>query len=145
MDFLLRKAKKEDILSLCSLENECFSCPWSERAFSESMDGSSVFFLCEQGGSVLGYIGAVFVLDECSITNICTKKEARGRGIGTSLLEALEGECNRRGAKEIFLEVRESNEAARHLYEKLGYSMLGTRVNFYSNPRENARIYKKVL
>ena len=46
-----------------------------------------------------------------------------------------------RGVKTVSLEVRESNAAARGLYEKSGFTCRGGRKNFYREPRENAAIY----
>lgn len=146
MDFSVRAATEADIPALCSLELECFSCPWSEESFSDSMrGGDTVFFIAEANGRALGYIGGVFVLDECTVTDVCTTERARRRGIARALIEALFGECGRRGAHGIFLEVRESNSAAVSLYERLGFARVGKRVGAYQKPREDAYIYKKTL
>ena len=147
MNFYIREAASSDIPALCALERECFSSPWSEGAFSESMQsGNAHFLLCEgEGGEVLGYIGGIFLLDECTVTDVCTAEHARRQGIGEALLKQLEAECRARGAAHIFLEVRESNTAAIRLYERLGYERLGVRAGAYSKPRENAYSYGKTV
>ncbi len=143
MSYTVREARASDIPSLASLERECFSSPWSEDAFRDSMNAeNTVFLLCEdESGEAIGYVGCVLVLDECSITDICTAQHARGKGVGYTLMRALEHECNERGVREIFLEVRESNGIAKRLYERCGYKRCGTRRNFYTAPREDAAIY----
>ena len=64
----------------------------------------------------------------------------RRRGIGEMLLEGLIGEAKKREAAGIFLEVRESNEAARAMYENAGFAVTGVRRDYYHAPRENAVI-----
>lgn len=147
MDYFIREATDDDVPSLCSLELECFSSPWSEGAFYESMDGgNAVFLICEdECGEALGYIGGIFVLDECTVTDVCTTARARRQGIGETLMNRLEDECRKRDISHIFLEVRESNEGAIRLYEKLGYERLGVRAGAYSNPRENGYSYGKTV
>ncbi len=145
--YIIKEATSADIPALSSLERECFSSPWSEGAFSESMQsGNAVFLLCEdEGGAALGYIGGIFVLDECTVTDVCTAEHARRQGIGEALMVRLEDECRARGATGIFLEVRVSNEGAIRLYEKLGYKRLGVRAGAYSKPREDAYSYGKTV
>ncbi len=146
MSILIRAAHIKDIPSLAELERECFSLPWSENSFKESMDGANtVFYVCETEDDIVGYVGAVFAFDECSVTNVCTSQNARRQGIGEALMRYLEAECKGRGAARIFLEVRESNAGAISLYEKLGYSRLGIRRGFYSKPREDAFVYGKEI
>ena len=146
-DHKVRVARVEDIASMCLLEQECFSLPWTEGDFRSMMSGDGgAFFVCvSHSGDVLGYIGSYFVLDECSITNVCVTKRARRSGIGNALLDALESECRARGASFVTLEVRESNSAAISVYESRGYERCGVRVGFYQMPREDAFIYTKAF
>ena len=73
--------------------------------------------------------------------NVSVEKEYRRQGIAGMILDALLEEGKKRGVKEFTLEVRESNEGARRLYEKKGFVNEGVRPNFYSNPNEGAVIY----
>lgn len=145
IEYVVREAGESDIPRMCSLEKECFSHPWTEGDFRTSMAGGScAFFVCESnGGDILGYIGSYFVLDECSITNVCVTEHARRMGIGNALLGALEAECRARKTEFVTLEVRVSNAAAISVYESRGYQRCGTRAGFYQNPREDAFVYRK--
>ena len=146
MSITVREAKIDDIPILCALEAECFSSPWSENAFSESMsEEGSIFLLAELGGEAVGYAGGICVLDECSVTNVAVGAAYRQKGAGSSLMLALESEAYKRGARLMFLEVRVSNAPAISVYEKLGYEKCGTRRDFYSKPREDAYVYRKEL
>ena len=146
MMYNVKRAEESDIREMCRLERECFSSPWSEAAFTETMrsDGG-VFFVCECDRQIVGYAGAVCVLDECSITNVAVTEKYRRRGISRMLLDALEREVSGRGAFTVFLEVRVSNAPAISAYESRGYERCGIRRNFYSRPTEDAYVYKKEL
>ena len=146
MEHIIRRAIENDISGLCALERECFSSPWSEGAFSDSMKSDTTeFFVCEEHGDIIGYIGIVCLLDECSVTNICVSSDHRKKGVATALLDAAEKRAAGRGALAVFLEVRVSNYAAIALYEGRGYDSCGRRRNFYTKPTEDAFVYKKQL
>lgn len=144
--YSIKKAEESDIREMCRLEQECFSSPWSEAAFTETMrsDGG-VFFVCECDGQIVGYAGAVCVADECSVTNVAVTANYRRQGISRMLLDALEREASGRGACTLFLEVRVSNAPAISAYESRGCERCGVRRNFYSIPTEDAYVYKKEL
>ena len=97
------------------------------RAFRETDGG--VILAAEEGNDLLGYVWARFVLDEGDIGNVAVAPDSRRRGIGAALLKALFAESERRGAAVLQLEVRESNLAARRLYEKNGFEIVGKRKN----------------
>ena len=69
---------------------------------------------------------------------IASDPACRRCGIGGALLKALTEEAARRHAGSVFLEVRESNDAARAMYRKAGFKESGIRRNYYHAPLENA-------
>ena len=69
---------------------------------------------------------------------IGVRSHARGRGIGAAILDALLGWSREAGAREIFLDVRPSNESAIHLYETRGFVEIGRRPRYFRNPVEEA-------
>lgn len=138
------KMKNEDVHAVALLEGECFSSPWSETSLLESLENEGSIFLCAKSNEkIVGYIGASVVLDEAYVSDIAVAKSERRKGIGKKLLEECEKLCRKKGASFLSLEVRKSNEAARALYEKRGFCVLGERKNFYSDPRENALVMTK--
>ena len=142
----IRRAEERDILGMCALERECFSSPWGNDAFVDTMcSDSGMFFVCECDGEIVGYVGAVCVADECSITNVAVTESYRRRGISRGLLDRLEREATDRGVCVVFLEVRVSNVPAISAYESRGYERCGVRRRFYSKPVEDAYVYKKEL
>ena len=80
------------------------------------------------------------IAGEGDVTNIAVFPEYRGRGIGAALTKALIVEGRKRGMNAFTLEVRVGNQAAIHIYEKLGFRSEGVRKGFYEKPKEDALI-----
>ena len=77
------------------------------------------------------------------IASVVIAPEARNQGIGTAMLAHLMEEGRREGLSAYTLEVRVSNAAAIHVYEKLGFVSEGIRPGFYEKPAEDAVIFWK--
>lgn len=140
---------REHISRIAQIEKQCFSIPWSEQAFEESMSYDHAVFLValsEETDEITGYIGMYRVFNEGDITNVAVAPEYRGMGIGTKLMKAVIERAKELAIQDIILEVRESNETAIHLYKKMGFEKAGIRKNFYEKPVENAIVmYLKLL
>ena len=135
---------EEYIGGVASLERECFSHPWSEKSLREELDNDQAHFLCAVAdGFIAGYIGVQEIVGEAYITNVAVSEKFRRRGIAEKLLEEAERGAIKRGCMLITLEVRASNDPAKALYKKRGFKEVGTRKNFYSDPREDAEIMTK--
>ena len=118
--------------------------PWSEKSLREELDNDQAHFLCAVAdGCVAGYIGVQEIVGEAYITNVAVSEKFRRRGIAEKLLEEAERGATKRGCVLITLEVRASNDPAKALYKKRGFKEVGTRKNFYSDPREDAEIMTK--
>lgn len=96
----------------------------------------------EQDGQVVGFIVGRHALDEWEIENIAVNGAARRCGLGSRLVGELLNHVRSRGGASVFLEVRESNRAARSLYEKWAFIEVGRRKMYYQNPAEDALILK---
>ena len=96
----------------------------------------------EQAGSVAGFIVGRQAADEWELENIAVTGAARRGGLGSRLVGELLDHVRNRGGKTVFLEVRESNRAARSLYEKWAFVEVGRRKAYYQNPAEDALILK---
>ena len=88
-----------------------------------------------------GFVIACAAGGECELENIVVAERAQRRGLGLSLMRALATEARAHSASRIFLEVRESNAAARRLYEKCGFALTGRRPSYYADPTEDAISY----
>ena len=84
------------------------------------------------------------MLGEGNITNMAVAKEYRKKGVGAALMQEMERLGREKNVDIFFLEVRESNEPAQRLYEKMGYNNIGIRKRFYERPVENAIVMSKM-
>ncbi len=139
-----RKMTAEDVPFISRLEEETFSMPWSADSFLEMISKEDArYYVAEEDGRLLGGCGVLMIAGEGNITNVAIAPEARNRGIGTALLRHLMAEGEREGLTAYTLEVRVSNAAAIHVYEKLGFVSAGVRPGFYEKPVEDALIFWK--
>jgi ribosomal-protein-alanine N-acetyltransferase len=99
----------------------------------------------EAESAVQGFLVARVVDTEWEIENIAVSGPARRRGLGTRLLGEFLDWARGEGAVAVFLEVRESNRAARALYEKWAFVESGRRPRYYREPEEGAVIYRLCL
>ena len=142
----IRPMTIEDCEQVAAIEAVSFSMPWSLKAFTETVQKLNFrYFVAEEDGEVLGYCGFLYVLDEAEIPNVCVKASVRKQGIGKQMMTVLIEEAAKLGMAVLYLEVRESNRAARSLYESLGFVENGIRKNFYEQPVENAVLMSKTL
>ncbi len=129
------------IQGIVSIENECFSAPWSEASVRAELDNENAHFLVAAAGEmVMGYIGVHEIVGEAYIANVAVSSCYRRLGIASVLLAEAEKGAKERGCEFISLEVRQSNTPAISLYEKRGYTVRGVRKNFYSDPIEDGII-----
>ena len=97
----------------------------------------------QAGGGLLGFLVALTVGAEWELENLAVLQKQRRRGLGRRLLRALVVQARKVGADSIFLEVRESNQAARRFYESGGFQAEGRRPGYYSDPAEAAIVYRR--
>ena len=139
-----RRMTPEDVPFISKLEQETFSMPWSADSFQEMINKEdAVYYVAERDGQLLGGCGVLMIAGEGNITNVVVAPEARNQGVGTGMLKHLMEEGSRAGLTAYTLEVRVSNAAAIHVYEKLGFVSEGIRPGFYEKPTEDAMIFWK--
>lgn len=137
----IRLMEIRDIPKVSQIEKETFSIPWSEQAFQEALEKEyTLFLIAEEKNQVKGYIGIYLAADEGEITNVAVGENFRRHHIGEHLVRKAMSEAVKKGAASIFLEVRCSNTPAIALYEKMGFSICGTRKGFYEKPKEDAYV-----
>ena len=140
----IRKIEERDAEALGALAKEIFTMPWSVKAFADLVsDKNSLFLVAEEDGQIIGGCGLTHIMDEGDIHNVMVAPDYRGRGVAVMMLENLLDEGSTEGIREFTLEVRVSNAAAIHVYEKLGFVSEGIRPRFYEEPVEDAMIMWK--
>ncbi len=160
----IRRAAPADILGIMSLERQAASgAHWPRQEYDRlflsdpgSLSERRAWIaeddpdpLAEEGKQqqpkLLAFLIARVTNDECELENVVVDVNARRKGVATLLLAQLLHHSQEFHVSSIFLEVRESNHAARRLYEKSGFEIVGLRKNYYSQPRENAVLYRRNL
>lgn len=137
---------EDHISAVAEIEKACFSEPWSESALRLLLGEAALGFVAlTESGDVAAYVGMMIAPDEGQITNVATHPDHRRRGYGSAVLDALLAYAAQNGLKEIYLEVRRSNGAARALYATRGFECVGERRGFYRFPTEDAVIMKKCI
>ena len=142
--FRVRSAGSSDLERILEVERASFSAPWSLPSFQALLDREDVLLLVleTKGGRRVGHGILWWVHEEGEVANLAVDPEYRGRGGGGCLLDALLEGARSAGVERVFLEVRVSNRAAAYLYGSRGFRPIGFRRNYYSRPREDARVLK---
>jgi|ERR1041384_1208174 ribosomal-protein-alanine N-acetyltransferase len=112
-----------------------------QKLFAPETLQNRLVLVVEEDAQVLGFMVGRQIDQEWEIENIAVTGAARRRGLGTRLLGEFIRLVRSRGGGEIFLEVRESNLAARALYEKWAFVEAGRRKQYYDDPPEDALIF----
>lgn len=135
----IRPLEPGDLAAVERLEREIYPTPWRREHFERTLDaGSARTWVATEGGEVIGYAVAWSGAEEAELANIAVAGHRRRRGVGRRLLETVERWAAGRGARRIYLEVREGNAEARSFYRDHGYRPVGRRSNYYRSPREDA-------
>jgi ribosomal-protein-alanine N-acetyltransferase len=143
----VRPATIHDVEAIVAIERSAFTDPWSEAAFHEALVHPAVFFACARrgGDEVAGYVVAWFAADEGEIANLAVAPSAWGGGVGRALLAAALDVASSRGTSAVYLEVRDSNERARRLYQSSGFEEVGRRRRYYRRPVEDAIVLRRAM
>ena len=143
MKVIIREMEIPDLAMIMKLEKELFFAPWSEAMFSEEIKGYYAYVLQkDENREIIGYICGWKLLDEFTITNIGITGNFQRMGLGTKLVKFIISKLLYEKCFKFTLEVRESNQKAIALYEKIGFEQIGLRGNYYRNPVENAVIMR---
>ena len=135
------RMNESHVSAVAELERQNFSEPWPEIAVrSELTNALALWLVAVEDGVVAGYVGSQTVLQEADMMNIAVSESHRRRGIARMLVEELIRQLD---AYQLTLEVRASNAPAIALYEKLGFTQVGLRKNYYHKPKEDALILRK--
>ena len=142
----VRAAQANDIPGMLRLDQSaCSAAHWTHTAYDAIFQTNApprIAIVAEKLERQLsGFVIARIVADECELENIVVNGADARRGVGSALLDKLIELARGRGIRRIFLEVRESNLAARGLYAKFAFACVDERSAYYSNPVEKAIVY----
>jgi ribosomal-protein-alanine N-acetyltransferase len=138
--------QRGDIDAILAIQQSSFhATSWDRTAYEDMqempMQETLTFNRCIVGTcntEVAGFASYRVIQDDAELLNIAVSPSRRRRGIGVRLLLGVIDAVKRSGANRLFLEVRESNTAARGLYNRFGFEEQSRRVGYYSHPPEDA-------
>jgi [ribosomal protein S18]-alanine N-acetyltransferase len=156
---VIRLATPADVPSIIRLERTCTSAAhWTEQQYRQTFDsgGAKRLVLIADpplhsvpdgaipgaGPNILGFLVALHLAAEWELENLVVAPSSRRQGIGKQLLHALLAMARAKDSTYVFLEVRESNAAARRFYKKTGFEQTGSRNSYYKDPAEDAVLYR---
>ena len=141
MSLEIRLAQKEDIDGIYEVERQSFSTPWHyESLLYDVCDNkNSLYIVATDNDSIIGFCGVHIVLDECHINNLAVLPQFRRKGAAKKLIDLLISSTENL-TKLYWLEVRQSNIAAKSLYEKFGFLSVAVRPGYYKDTNEDAVI-----
>ena len=145
MEYSICDVTAAHIPQIEQLEKQCFSLPWTTELLQSQMKDAQHEFIAALApdGTVLGYVGMMYVLDEGYISNVAVSPDYRRQGIADTLITRLCEICTGLELSFVTLEVRAGNAPAIALYEKHGFQRVGLRRNYYERPKEDALIMTK--
>ena len=108
--------------------------------FIEEIDKQYAYIM-EIKDKIIGYICGWKLLDEFNVTNIAIATDYQRKGFAKALVQFLMSKLLDEKCFKFFLEVRESNDSAKKLYKKMGFSVIGSRKNYYHSPDEDALVF----
>ena len=116
------------------IESRIHRNPWSQEQIKESFQNKNnlVIGVFNQD-ELIGYCFILIAQTEAEILNIAIDISFQRKGLGEILLKECFERLKSQQAKNLFLEVRESNHAAKNLYSKMGFKTIGIRKNYYSD------------
>ncbi|WP_456372426.1 ribosomal protein S18-alanine N-acetyltransferase [Thiolapillus sp.] len=139
-----RPMLEADLPTVMAIEEQAYPHPWSRGIFEDCLRVKAYECLVyEDGNDLCAYSVMSWGAGEAHLLNLCVRPERQGQGLGRAVLEQVIQLARDKAASNLFLEVRLSNRAARHLYESAGFNEIGRRFDYYPahNGREDALVF----
>ena len=143
VEIIITRAGPYDPISMAAIHRSCFAKPWDEAAMAQFVASPEALCLVgstadSSGGTLGGLLIARKAADEAEILTFCVAPACRNAGLGRALLETAVQELRAAGAKQLFLEVDNGNDAALKLYRALGAIPVGKREAYYEHGADAA-------
>ena len=143
----VRDMDHDDLAMVSDIERRSYEFPWSHGVFRDCLLAGYRSIVLIRENRVAGYGILSVAAGEAHILNLCIDPEFRSLGYGERLLEELLFRARAASVREVFLEVRPSNETALALYRKKGFYQVANRPAYYQSHqgREDAAVLAKKL
>ncbi|HGJ5865261.1 MAG TPA: ribosomal protein S18-alanine N-acetyltransferase [Arsenophonus nasoniae] len=137
---IISNLEQIDLTSAFAIEKMSHAFPWSEKVFYSNQGKQYINLKISAENRLIGFAITQYLLDEATLFNIAIHPDYQGQGCGKYLLSYLINRLATKNIQTLWLEVRQSNYVAIHLYEKLGFHIVTIRKNYYpaAKKREDA-------
>lgn len=143
-EYEIKPLTADHLHEVVKIEKASFSDPWPESAFRNLMIQTRNNWVILVGEDIAGYLVTQWVLDEIHILNLAVSERFRRKGLAAVLMTFLIDSGKKKKSRDMYLEVRTSNEAALALYAKFGFSPLGTRKSYYPDGEDAMVMHKRI-
>ena len=126
-----RRMRMSDLPEVARLEKSLYVFPWSLGNFRDSLTAGYDCWAVTHGETLIGYAVLMVALDEAHLLNFAVATEWQNQGIGRGFLKHMVEVARLAGCQIVYLEVRPSNLAARHLYKTMGFQQIAIRPEYY--------------
>jgi ribosomal-protein-alanine N-acetyltransferase len=145
MSIAIRPARLEDVAAIRALELlEPNASHWTADEYKRLIE-TGIVLVAEQSETISGFIAVQVLPGELEIQNVVVGREFLHQGIASELVREIIARAHMANISAVILEVRESNHAARALYSKSDFRVVGRRRAYYRDPQEDAILYAKRL
>jgi [ribosomal protein S18]-alanine N-acetyltransferase len=142
----IRRMASEDIPAIGRiLAASPEAAQWNLSEFANPAWPPMTIWVAEHKREVVGVVAARMVAGEAEILNLAISPAWRRQRIGQQLVDTAIDAARADGVQSVFLEVRESNEAARAFYAGLSFTPIGRRRGYYREPAEDALVLSRTL
>jgi ribosomal-protein-alanine N-acetyltransferase len=143
VEILITRAGPHDPISMAAIHRSCFARAWDEAAMRQFLASPETLCLVgsvadSSGGMMAGLLIARKAADEAEILTLCVTPSCRNAGLGRALLETAIADLRAAGARQLFLEGEEANQAALKLYRAFGAVPVGRRARYYEHGADAA-------
>jgi ribosomal-protein-alanine N-acetyltransferase len=128
---IIQPLNEQHLSVMMAIEVSANAFPWSEQNMSSCFGARYFHFGMFDQAQLVGFYIAEMAGPDFTLMDIGVNPQYQGKGIASQLMAHLVEQSQTRGAENIFLEVRASNQAAIHLYNKVGFCEMGIRKNYY--------------
>ncbi len=135
----IREMSRADLPEVIALEQACELSSWGLVGYEHELaNPAALLLVAASTQQLVGFFSGRVLADEFELFTLVVAPECRRRGVGRKLLEAGLTTLRERNIDRCFLEVRAANETAQNLYRDCGFTTIGRRRGYYSEPEDDA-------
>jgi ribosomal-protein-alanine N-acetyltransferase len=144
---VLAPMREHDLAEVMAIESALYTHPWTRGNFADSLRAGYECRTFRLNGELIGYFVVLAAAGEAHLLNLSIAEPHQRRGYGTALLNEATALARKLGAKNVFLEVRPSNQGAQGLYYRYGFRKIAVRRDYYParHGREDALVLSLAL